>query len=315
MKIAIILCYFGNLNANGYFREFLTSCKGNRGVTFFIVTDDTTEYSYPDNVQVTRLSFHALREKLQALYDFPISLESPYKLCDFKVAYGELFADELGSYDYWGYMDNDVVWGDLRAFLTDEVLEAYDKLYTLGHLTLFRNVPEITSLYRNRLESGYNTDFKRAFSAPDIFAIDEWGRDGGINRIFRTAGKMVYNAYDFDDVSFFHTAFRPEQKRHNPPYYEIRKSLYAYDGCKLWRIANSYGEIWPEEVAYTHFQKRSLANTLEGAHDRFLIVPDRFIPYHEPEIADFEKMAADKPLYKKMFDRRLRRVMSRLSRK
>jgi hypothetical protein len=34
-----------------------------------------------------------------------------YKVCDYRCAFGELYADELDGYDYWGHTDLDCVYG------------------------------------------------------------------------------------------------------------------------------------------------------------------------------------------------------------
>lgn len=41
-----------------------------------------------------------MKERIQRIFDFPISLERPYKLCDYKPSYGEVFKDELAGYDF-----------------------------------------------------------------------------------------------------------------------------------------------------------------------------------------------------------------------
>ena len=43
------------------------------------------------------MTFESLRNRIQKLYDFKISLEKPYKLCDYKPAYGEIFKPEISG--------------------------------------------------------------------------------------------------------------------------------------------------------------------------------------------------------------------------
>ena len=67
---------------------------------------------------------------IQAKYDFSINLPSPYKLCDFKPAYGEIFNEFISSFDYWGYCDVDLIWGNIRKFLSNDLLDKeYDKIF------------------------------------------------------------------------------------------------------------------------------------------------------------------------------------------
>ncbi len=80
-------------------------------------------------------------------------LHKPYKLVDLKPAYGELFQDKLGEFDFWGYTDMDVLYGDLKCWFTDDLLHQYDVITTsdrilADHLTLIRNDPDNCRLYR-----------------------------------------------------------------------------------------------------------------------------------------------------------------------
>ena len=92
-SIAYVVPYFGKFPKG--FQFWLLSCKCNPSIDWLIFTDDKTPYDYPENVKVTYWTFDQMKKKVQAIYDFPIFLERPYKLCDFKPAYGEIFADEL----------------------------------------------------------------------------------------------------------------------------------------------------------------------------------------------------------------------------
>ena len=139
-SIAYVVPYFGKFPKG--FQFWLLSCKCNPSIDWLIFTDDKTPYDYPENVKVTYWSFDQMKKKVQAVYDFPVLLERPYKLCDFKPAYGEIFADELKGYDFWGHCDIDLVWGNIRKFYTDDVLNQYEKVGFNGHSNLYKNMPK-----------------------------------------------------------------------------------------------------------------------------------------------------------------------------
>ena len=292
-SIALILPYFGNLNRSGYFELFLESCKGNPTVDFLIYTDDRTQYNYPENVKVKYTTIVQLKEKIQSLYDFSISLNHAYKLCDYKIAFGEIFLDDIKNYDFWGHMDCDLIFGDIRSFLTEEKLGKYEKLYTRGHLTLYRNTPENNARYRNRIEGGYNTDYRQAFSSEGTCAIDEWGRAGGINRIFMKENIPIYNELDFDDIKIDAVPFFPVQRCKNSPHNVIRNVYYAYDGKKLTRICQFFDEIFREEVLYVHLQKRSMENHVTNS-GKFIIVPNSFEPFRVLSFEEHNALPRDK---------------------
>ena len=118
-KIAYILPYFGHLPKE--FGFWLISCQMNPTVDWLLFTDDRTKFNYPPNVKVTYCTFEDIKNKAQACFDFPIVLDRPYKLCDYKAAYGDIFKNELTGYDYWGMCDLDLVWGNIREFLKNMI--------------------------------------------------------------------------------------------------------------------------------------------------------------------------------------------------
>ena len=97
----IIVPYFGKLPE--IFPIWLKSCSTNKDIEWLIITDDTSKYNYPKNVDVNYISWEDIKLRIQKLYDFEIILDKPYKLCDYRVAYGEIFEEELEKYDFWGY--------------------------------------------------------------------------------------------------------------------------------------------------------------------------------------------------------------------
>jgi hypothetical protein len=171
-SICYVVPYFGTLPKNG-FPLWLMSCAKNPTVNWILFTDDKTEYDYPENVKVYYTTFDAIRERFQNNFDFPIVLDRGWKLCDYRVAYGEIFAPELDGYDFWGNCDIDLMWGDIRKFYTEEMLENYDKFGFLGHSTLYRNTPEVNARYKTVIEG--EMDYKTAFLGSEGHAFDEVG--------------------------------------------------------------------------------------------------------------------------------------------
>ena len=146
-KICFVIPYFGKFN--NYFPFFLESCKNNPSVNWLIYTDDKTKYNYPDNVMVKYTTFEEIKNKFQEKLSFKIALDRPYKLCDFKPAYGLMFEEDLMQYDYWGYCDVDLFFGDIRKFFTDEILNRYDKIGFYGHCTIFKNNTKVNNLFKS----------------------------------------------------------------------------------------------------------------------------------------------------------------------
>ena len=151
MRVAVILPYFGKFP--NYFTLYLYSCSFNPKIDFLIFTDILYEDQYPDNVKFITLSFKELQETAQYKLGFRIELSNPYKLCDLRPAYGVVFADYIKGYDYWGYGDIDVIYGDLQMNLFAKVNNGFDiisfrKEILSGSLSFFKNTKYINNLYK-----------------------------------------------------------------------------------------------------------------------------------------------------------------------
>ena len=200
-KCCFIIPYFGKFN--NYFPLFLKTCAWNKDFNWLVVTDDETKYDYPNNFRVVRMSFQQLKSLVQSKFNFPISLDRPYKLCDYKPAYGYIFEDYLSDYKFWGHCDTDVLMGDLSKFFTDNVFDKYDKIGCLGHMVLYRNTHENNRVFMHDYK-GVSL-FKNAFTTDDIKTFDEeYLYDNNINRIFLAEERPVF----VKDFSFnFHMRY------------------------------------------------------------------------------------------------------------
>ncbi|WP_342743073.1 DUF6625 family protein [Methylobacillus rhizosphaerae] len=159
--IRIIIPYFGNWPF--WMPVFLESCRYNSTIDWLIYTDCTIPKNCPDNVKVIQVSFRAYCTYLSSRLQMDFYPDSAYKLCDIKPMLGHVHHDEIAGYDFWGFGDIDVVYGNLRAYFTRERLSHYD-LFSMharrisGHLCLLRNTPEM------------NTAFQKVSNWPNMLA-------------------------------------------------------------------------------------------------------------------------------------------------
>lgn len=283
-KIGIVLPYFGTLP--NYFPVFLESCRRNPTVDWLLYTDCDTAYDYPENVKVHRLTFESFRDRLQKSYDFPIGLQSPYKLCDFKPTYGDTLRDDLTGYDFWGHCDCDMVFGNIRKFITQEITDRYDRILNCGHLILYRNIPEVNTYYRTQSYIDYQT----VLGDTKNHSFDEWP---GISQCWRQDGKPCYGELCYDDVITGMEDFRPCQQipggfvgpYHAQPgeisrFRKMKNVLYSFSNGTLERCWVQNGLVHREETLYLHLQKRKMLvdNSLKGqALCEFFVVPNRFL--------------------------------------
>ncbi|MCC8073702.1 MAG: hypothetical protein LIO62_06210 [Clostridiales bacterium] len=267
-KIAYIVPYFGKFPNNG-FKLWLTSCAANPTVNWIIFTDDKTEYNYPENVEVHYCTFDDMRNRIQKNYDFPIVLDRGWKLCDYKPAYGEIFAEELKGYDFWGNCDIDLMWGNIRKYYNDDVLEKYERVGFFGHSNLYLNTPEVNSRYRTVING--IIDYKTAFSSSTGYGFDEVGMDN----IYKALRIPYYNKVIFANLTKyerkFHLGSMPKKYE-----YKNRRQIFTWENGKVLRHYLDNGKIFTEEYLYIHFWCRPMSYRVKNfsQNTKYLIYSD-----------------------------------------
>lgn len=292
-KCRFIIPYFGSL-PNG-FAAFLKSCEYNPEYNWIVFTDDKSKYNYPSNVEVVYMSFEELKEIIQSKFDFTISLNAPYKLCDFKPAYGYIFEEYLDEYEFWGHCDIDVVLGDLNKFITQNILSTYDKIFCLGHMILYKNNHENNRVFMSSL-NGIEL-YKKAFSTEQITTFDEtYGGYNNVNTIFLDQQKKVlmedWSAnFCVLPTKFIKTTFNPSTYSFDNE--DNINALYIWNKGKIQRVYKRDGKLVWEEFLYIHLQGRKIKMD-ESILDKelFKIVPNCLAPLEVNEITidNFEKI-------------------------
>ena len=150
-KIVLIIPYYGKWPV--WFPAFLESCKWNKEVNWLFVTDIREPEGHPENVSFLKMTFEEASSFINEKVGMHVNLKNPRKFCDLKPAYGHIFEDYIGAYDYWGFCDIDIIWGNIRSFLEAIHYEDFDIVTSIkktiaGHFTILRNEPELTLLYR-----------------------------------------------------------------------------------------------------------------------------------------------------------------------
>ena len=270
-KIKIIIPYFGSLPQ--FFSFFLLTAKRNKNIDFLIYTDQKVDQFVllnARNIEFVRLSFDDFRDKVQSKFDFKISLKTPYKLCDYKVAYGFIFEEELKEYDYWGFCDTDVLLWDIYQFLEEHSFftSDYARYGLLGHLQIFKNEKEVNRIFMSGKGSHYRLDYHNVFTSEQNFIFDE---AKGIQRLFeRSNFKQLQDKY-FDDIDISHFSFREYGES------EPRRYYFWSEGNGLESINLVDGEIVVKHPLYAHFQKRMIKCPEFKVVDSFCVIPNQLI--------------------------------------
>lgn len=250
-KIALMIVYLGKFP--DYVDAFMHSLQYIPDIDVIVITDQECSYKAP-NLIVYPATFEEIQARIQKKFKFRITLDRPYKLCDYKPVYGYVFEEELKGYDFWGHCDFDMVFGDVRKFLTEDVLDEYDKIYQLGHLCLYRNTRENNV----RFKKNAGMDYKKVFTTRKICVFDELI---GMQKKYDLLGIQTYKSCDCADISLWHDCFgcdnfhgRKEKKRF------YRNQLYFWEDGRIYRAMYDPKKdtMILDEFNYIHFRQRKL---------------------------------------------------------
>ena len=310
MKTLIFLCpYFGTLPYDQMIL-WLNCCRFNPTIDWLIYTDDRTNYDYPDNVRIRYLSFDEMKQKTSNKFDFPIVIDRAYKLCDYKPAYGYIFEDDIKGYEYWGHCDmSDSLFGDLRKFLTDDILTQNDKTLFWGHMSIYRNDYEVNR--RFMLGSKSSITYRDVFSNPENMCFDEV-HNYSIDAIYKDNG---YNFTRLDsmyhDINPLYYWFRVLEMADDfiPKQMDNVYRVYWWKNGKLYEVQIKGVMLREKEVGYIHYQKRKLEKRFQGLSNDYLIAPDGFWENDgKLDTSWIKKHAKKKRFYAQYFRLRLRNL-------
>jgi hypothetical protein len=170
-RIILTAVYFGTWPK--WFPAFLASCATNHDVDWLIITDCNTEgLGYP-NIRFMRMGMDDFNRLASKSMGVPVR-KQPYTHDDLRPAYGHFLGEFFSKYDFWGHVDVDVVWGRIRSFVTDELLDGCDILSSrqnafAGHFTVYRNTEKVNTLYRR------HQDWQTAMSDAGFHHFNEQG--------------------------------------------------------------------------------------------------------------------------------------------
>jgi hypothetical protein len=247
-SVCLVACYMGP--PPGWINHYLMSCAYNPSIDFLIVTDQNNFPEVPKNVRVKRMSISSFKELVQEKIGVKVGLSHPRKMCDFKPAYGHLFEEDLKGWDYWGYTDIDIIYGDIRRFLCVAMLQKYDvytarKEFLVGHFSLFRNNAYMKTLYQK------GGDYQNTLRARSMLSFSECGRQWRQ----RLQGKPLTDDAACD--SMMHIVFREMASGKISASFS-RAAIEWPDLAKRgWRLRWHAGRLWSidhrREAMYFHF--------------------------------------------------------------
>ena len=271
-KIALLSCFFGKMP--WYAEYFLHSCRYNSTIDFYIFSDDNSLLAkLPENVKLMPSTLEDINLLAARKLGFPVKIKSAYKLCDFKPAYGLIFADLLQSYDFWGYTDLDIIFGDIRAFFDDRLLNQYEIIscradWLTGCFLLYKNTRKLNTLFTR------SRDYKMVLSAETHYCFDETNfahKEFSEGKTYREAKTEI--------ESMMHVV----QKMTEEKKLKVSFDHYIIEGCPG-KLAWDNGKMFYRnkyEILLYHlifFKKRYHPERVRAIPGKFKISPSRI--YH-----------------------------------
>ena len=267
-KAVLIIPYFGNIP--DYFNLWLKSAEANCEFNFYIYTDLALKVNKNSNVKIKYMTFDFIKQKIKRMFGNSVKINSPYKLCDYKPAYGDIFYDDIKEFDFWGFCDIDLIFGYLSHFITDDIMDKNEKVFYHGHFSLFKNTPTMNRLYLRK----YNgvCDYNIAFHTNYCCHFDEDGTVAYAPKYDNISLYFDWLFYDVPCCSYEFTTLAGDTERY-----------VVWDNGKLF-VRDVTGLNY--EVMYVHLQKRKMLGWQNITDDceHFYILRNYFIVCKKDEL-------------------------------
>jgi len=297
-EIGFIVPYFGQWPH--WISYYLKSCETNTSFHWFIITDLEQPVRKLPNVHFVPMSLKELTDRISNQLQINPVIRHPYKLVDFKPAFGIIFEDILQEFPYWGYTDLDLIYGNLSHFFTKDILWSYDIIspnaeFVPGHFSVFRNNTHINHLFK------ICPNWKEIFQSLRCFCFDEYLYAEGLelndikiqkfttwkirkHHLLKTARRSLFlqpfrtsyigkSPHAFSGPKDFNGAIERESKHDRLRLYG--RTMYADDAMQpsfkkaLRKTAWKNGSLFLDgkEILYYHFQ-------MAKYHKNFSVISD-----------------------------------------
>ncbi len=153
--------------------DLFLKIRRNLSVQFFLVTNlDESRLMRAANITVVRPVRASFRKRASDSLGFEVPRLQMSKLMDLKPAYCAIFDGLPGDFDFCGYCNNDLVVGNIRAFMSEDRLAKYDVIARSRRsraviITVFRR--EFFKMHER------SRDSRNVFTTNEMFSFSECG--------------------------------------------------------------------------------------------------------------------------------------------
>jgi hypothetical protein len=244
-RLVVIIPYFGQWPE--WINLFVETCKWNPDIHWRFYTDCGQPENKATNIHYSHLGFDDYKAIVRQRLRIDFDPSDPYKLCDLKPSFGTIHERDIEGYDFFGFGDIDVIYGRIRDFYNEKVLDGYDVISThanmmSGHLAFLRNTKKLRQIHE------HISDYKKILENPDHTGIDEMVFANVIRKM--SSGRLLF-------VERYSTVLSPLKRWHD--------GTMNYPHRWYWIKGHLTNERDGErEFLYLHFMRwRSLRYMLE----------------------------------------------------
>lgn len=269
-NVVIVAQYFGTLPP--YFRAWLETCRSNKKFSWFFATDQPLDnYDIPPNVMVAYMTLAETSQIFSRGLHTEVCLTRPYKLCDFRPFLWILLDHFSIQYSHWGHCDIDMIFGNLDAFITVDMLKRAERVFKDGHFAIYRNSRLAKSMaFSSR---GMLVDWKTVVTTDRSFGFDE---HHGVNRAWSKFPEL----WACEDSAIYDVEPQVEHLAPSRGAIFPRVTSIGWKGGVLTvSETNTFGITANREVMAVHFQKRPIRIEPNfDLADGFLLLPNAIAP-------------------------------------
>lgn len=169
-KICMVIPYFGKWPE--WFSLYLYSCSKVGKIDFFFFTDCGIPKTIYSNTKFVEISYEKYCEQVSRKLNIAFHPLNPYKLVDLKPFLHLIHKEIIEKYDFWGFSDIDLVYGNISSLINDMSLLKYDLITShsdrlAGHFTVIRTKSSYSLAYQRI------PDWREKLSSPTNYGLDE----------------------------------------------------------------------------------------------------------------------------------------------
>ena len=206
--------------------------------------------------------------------------------------YGLIFEDYITNYEFWGYGDTDVIYGQLLVYLIKLGYQNYDKINWMGHLCFLRNAPDINTVAMKEVPGTLSP--RKVLETSENQGYDE--RDFNKKCLFY--GLRLYNnnwAADIDifywrmrctDLKTLHQLLDTREIKYAPNNYP--KQLFALVDGGVYRYYIEKKAVKKDEFAYIHFRREAPIYFEDFSRKTFVISREGFFEATKGELESLD---------------------------